>query len=337
MIILLTEGAFFGTITTMKNTVSVLFVLVGFAVFCATAAYAETQETHTITDTPHPTIRVRVGEAADANILTANGKFVVENADGERLFNLSKDETVTVAYVDGTYTAEARSKTKTSTTAIRVTPVKHKKTVEVQTFENRPTWDTSLNDNTFYGTVEVVYSPHSDALLLVNDLGIERYVRGIAEAGNENEADYLQSLLTAARTYAWYNVLHPTKHAAEPYILDSSANDQVYRGAGFTARAPNVAAAQHATARKVILYEGEVIVAPYFSQSDGRTRSWSEVWNGDYAWAVSVSDPGCEGETLSGHGVGLSAAGARYFAEQGMTWKEILEYYYSGVEINIGY
>jgi peptidoglycan hydrolase-like amidase len=319
----------------MKNTVRVLFVTLVLAATSATTAYAKTQ---TITTAPNPTIRIKIGTAADTNLFTANGKFVVENADGDRLFDLTKNDTVTVTYANGVYTAAANGVTVTSDTAIRVTTVKRKKTVEVTSFENRPAWDTSLNDNIFFGTVEVVYSDNSDAVLLVNDLGIERYVRGIAEAGNENDADYLQALLTAARTYAWFNVLHPTKHSAEPYILDNTANDQVYRGAGFTNRAPNIAAAQHATAKQVITYDGDVIIAPYFSQSDGRTRSWSEVWGGSYAWAVSVDDPGCEGNSVSGHGVGLSAAGARYFAEtEGWTWQQILQYYYTGVEIETGY
>jgi SpoIID/LytB domain protein len=35
--------------------------------------------------------------------------------------------------------------------------------------------------------------------------------------------------------------------------------------------------------------------------------------------------------------VGLSAEGARYFAEQGWDWQTILKYYYTGVEIEEGY
>lgn len=312
---------------------SVLFVTLAF-IMVTTPAYAKTQTIHIA---PNPTIRVRIGEAESQNTFTVNGRFAVENTEGDRLFDLTKNDSVTVSYADGVYTATVGEGTKTSTLPIRVTPIRLKKMVTITSFENRPAWNTDLNDNTFYGAVEVVYSEHSQALLLVNDLGIEKYVRGIAEAGNENDADYLQALLTAARTYAWFNMLHPTKHADEPYILDATANDQVYRGAGFTLRAPNIQAAQVATAKQVITYNEQVIVAPYFSQSDGRTRSWSEVWNGGYDWAQSVNDPCCEGSALAGHGVGLSAAGARYFAEQGMSWQDILKYYYQGVSIETGY
>jgi len=319
----------------MKNTIRVLFVtLAVLSLGAGIPAYAKTQ---TVRQSKNPTIRIRVGDAAATNVFTANGKFVVQNTAGELLFDLTKADTVAVTYVDGVYSATVGEVTKTSTVPVRVTPYKLAKTIQILSFENRPAWNTSLNDNTFYGSIEVVYSDHSQALLLVNDLSIEKYVRGIAEAGNDNDPDYLQTLLTAARTYAWFNVLHPTKHRYEPYVLDSTANDQVYRGEGFSARAPNIVAAQIATAKQVITYQGSVIVAPYFSQSDGRTRAWGEVWAGEYAWAQSVEDPGCVGGTVSGHGVGLSAAGARYFAAQGMGWQDILKYYYQGVEIGHGY
>jgi peptidoglycan hydrolase-like amidase len=78
-------------------------------------------------------------------------------------------------------------------------------------------------------------------------------------------------------------------------------------------------------------------VTPYFSSSDGRTRSWSEVWNGDYPWLVSVPDPCCTTHTLLGHGVGMSGDGAVYFADNGWGYKKILKYYYTGVEVEKRY
>ncbi len=317
----------------MKKAIFAVFVALSI-LGTTTAAQART---YTIRAAPNPTMRVMIGEASDINRFTANGDFVVENTKGKRFFELTPEDTVKVRYRDGKYLIWFRDEYRTSKTPVRITPTMHKDVVEVKTYENRPVWNSELNDNIFFGTIEVVYSEQSAQLLLVNDVGIERYIRGIAEAGNENDPDYLQALLTAARTYAWFNISYPTKHAGEPYILNATDGDQVYRGAGFTLRAPNIVAAQKATARQVITYEGEVIIAPYFSRSDGRTRSWSEVWYGDYPWAVSVEDPCCTAETLSGHGVGLSATGAVYFAAEGMLWQDILKYYYTGVEIESGY
>lgn len=290
----------------------------------------------------NPEMRVLLGDAIDngeENQFTANGKFVVEDSEGNILSVFRKKKIARITYEDGLYTLiRPKRGNVTSELPLRVTPVKMKKKVTALTYENRPGWNEELNDNTFFGSVEVIWSDNSDQLLLVNQLGIEKYIRGIGEAGNENDEDYLQALLTAARTYAYWHILHPSKHADEPYILSATANDQVYIGASFTERAPNIKAAQIATKKKVITYDDDLIIAAYFSQSDGRTRSWDEVWYGEYPWAVSVEDPCCEGSTQLGHGVGLSAVGARYFAdEEGWGWKKILKYYYTGVDIVDGY
>ncbi len=296
------------------------------------------RRTMKVTRVKNPVMRVLLGEAASTNTFTVNGAFVVEDESQQQLLVGAPNKIVSITYAEGVYTATLNEQTVTATTPLRVTPAKYRTSVTVTSYENRPAWNPDLNDNQFYGSVEVVWSEQSQQLLLVNELGIEKYVRGIAEAGNENNAHYLQALLTASRTYALYNIMHPTKHKDEPYILDASANDQVYRGAGFSLRAPNVIAAQQSTARQVITYANTPIIAPYFSQSDGRTRAWDEVWKGAYAWSQAVDDPCCSDQELKGHGVGMSAAGARYFAEQqGWTWQQILNYYYTDVSIEEAY
>ena len=65
-------------------------------------------------------------------------------------------------------------------------------------------------------------------------MGIENYVKGVSEAGNENDTDYLKALYTAARTYAYWHYTYPTKHDEENYTLGVTANDQVYKGYNFT-------------------------------------------------------------------------------------------------------
>lgn len=283
--------------------------------------------------TKNPVMRVKVGDALPTTTFTASKRFIIEDTARLRLMVVEPGQNVDVTYLNGQYIVTSGATTIVSALPVRITPLRLNHTITVANFENRPAWNPSINDNQFFGSIEVVYSAQSTKTLLVNVIGIENYVKGIAEAGNENDADYLQALLTAARTYAYFNIEHCTKFPGEPYCLDSSANSQVYRGAGFTKRAPNIVAAAKATKRQVIMYEGSPIVAPYFSQSDGHTRSWAEVWNGAQPWAVSVDDPGCVGLQTAGHGVGMSARGARYFAEQGWTWDQILKYYYQGVEL----
>ena len=51
-------------------------------------------------------------------------------------------------------------------------------------------------------------------------------------------------------------------------------------------------------------------------------------------FTVSVQDNRLTFTTVGyGHGVGLSQWGARYLAEQGKSWRQILAHYYQGTEI----
>jgi peptidoglycan hydrolase-like amidase len=206
--------------------------------------------------------------------------------------------------------------------------------MEILSFENRPTWNLSLNDNLFRGTLEIRYSIKTGKLWMIEEAPMESYLRGLAEGTNDQPMEYLKALVIAARTYAQYQVSNGGKHPDDNFDLDPSANDQVYRGYGFETRAPNAIKAVEETKGIMILYNNQVVVTPYFSHSDGRTRAWDEVWSGGpKAWLVSKVDPYCYGLTLSGHGVGLSGLGARMMAENGSTYDQILNYYYTGIEI----
>lgn len=271
-----------------------------------------------------PIIRVGLYQTTDPITVTVHGKSKIQSNI------VSSDTPITLSYDSTTasYTAAVEDWSTTSVDPIVVDPIKKNKVTTITNYSNPPDWNPALNDNKFYGSIEL-----NDGWV-VNELGIENYVKGVAEAGNDNEPAYLKALYTAARTYVYYHYLYPTKHAGEPYLVDGTENDQVYRGYGFTNRAPNVVAAVEATTGQMVTYDDEVVVTPYFSQSDGRTRAWNEVWSGDYPYLQSVDDPGCEGKELLGHGVGMSAKGARYFAEeQSWHWREILQYYYQEIAL----
>lgn len=285
-----------------------------------------------------PKIRVGLYETGDEKIVvSADNVLKIKLADGTRLRNVKAGTKVTVRYnsATGLYIVKKSGWRYTTDQYVQLVP-KFSNTIQtIHNYENRPAWDTTLNDNYFYGTLELQHATDSTSgTYVVNELGIENYVAGVAEASNDNNAGYLKALYTAARTYAYYHYQNPTKHADKPYLLDTSANDQVYRGAGFSARSPNVVTAVQETRGTIVEYEGETAITPYFSSSDGRTRAWSEVWSGDVTYLQSVDDPGCADDVLAGHGVGMSAKGARYFAtERGWGWQRILEYYYQGITL----
>lgn len=292
-------------------------------------------ETVEVRRSVNPHMRVLIGDALSPTKVTSEEDFLIETSEGRAIFLVKAGDRARIKYNANKQRYEVRynGKMRKSRYPIKATSLNLNQILEVVNFENRPAWNTELNDNLFYGSMEVVYSENSGKALLVNDLPIEKYVRGIAEVSEGHPRAHQKVIMMASRTYAYWHISNPSKHADEPYILNATEGDQVYRGAGFSLRSPNVVTAQKKTKRKVITYDGEPIIAAYFSSSDGRTRSWSEVWNGEKPYAVSVPDPCCTSNTgLSGHGVGLSGQGSRYFADQGWTWKEILKYYYTGVQ-----
>lgn len=203
---------------------------------------------------------------------------------------------------------------------------------------SRPVSGTNINDNMFRSQLELRFTPATDGVWVINELPIEWYLKGIAETSNISPPEFQRTLLVTARTYAMYHVQRGTKHADEFYTVDAKY-DQVYRGYGAESRNPNVVAAIDATRGQIVTYQGKLAITPYFSRSDGRTRSWGEVWYGasQYPWLLSVPVPQDQGKTLWGHGVGMSASGALAMANEGQRYDQILTYFYQGTEIRKAY
>ena len=209
--------------------------------------------------------------------------------------------------------------------------------LEMTELKRTVSWLPGANDNKFRGKLELHYAPSSDKVWIINELPVEWYLKGMAETSDSSPMEYQKALLTAARTYAMYHVYRGTKHADEYYTVDAKY-DQVYRGYGAESRDPHVVEAVNQTRGQVVAYQGDLAITPYYSRSDGRTRSWTEVWGGSAKpWLVSVSVPWDQGRTLWGHGVGLSATGAIGMSNEGKLYPEILKYFYTGTELRISY
>jgi len=143
----------------------------------------------------------------------------------------------------------------------------------------------------------------------------------------------------AARSYAMWHLNNGGKYGgSEVFQLKNSRNgngdDQQYKGYGLEARFPDLVTAVNDTSGQVVTYGGNLAITPYYSNSDGRTRSALEAWGIDYwPWLQSVSDPDCNGMALNGHGVGLSGYGARARAGRGDGYEAILGYYYTSTAV----
>ncbi len=304
----------------------------GGAAEAITAPLREDAPTRALID--EPTIRVGVlivdEETDDELYLTSyDSDFDVRDTNNKLLAEYPKGTKVRTAYEKGVYTYGAG---KISSLPLRFVPDTKNAVMTVTNFDRRVTRNAANADNTFRNILEIHYNTPNNRTWLINELPMELYLRGLGETSNSSPMEYQKALLTAARTYAFYHWQRATKHASEYFHVEAYA-DQVYFGYGQEARTPNITAGVEATRGQIVTYEDEVAITAYFSRSDGRTRDWSEVWGGDLPWSKSVKVP-CEvGKTLWGHGVGMSAGGAICLANDGLTWDQILKYFYTGIDI----
>jgi hypothetical protein len=283
-----------------------------------------------------PDIRIGLFTTTDPVILHAAGDYTLINGDHQTVRTLSGTTRVVFDFATRTYTVTNGSYTFVDSKHVHFRPVNPDTTIfEIVSYQNRPSWDPTVNFNKFRGQIDVHYIAATDKLWVVEQLPVEDYMLGFAETSNGSPFEYQKALVTAARTYALFVKLIGGKHKAEYFDLDTTGNDQVYKGYTSEQIRPNVAAAARATRGQVVTYGGEIVVTPYFSQSDGRTRAWTEVWSSRaHPWLVSVPAPYDQGLSMWGHGVGMSANDAYGRAKHdGWNHEQILKYYYTNSAI----
>jgi len=203
----------------------------------------------------------------------------------------------------------------------------------ITNYTDSPSWNTKINYNDFKGDLEIRYNSSRDRTWIINELPMEEYLKGISETSNGSPIEYLKTMTVAARTYAYYHYTKGTKHGHEYFHVDARY-DQVYKGYTASIIWKDLKKAIEQTNGIIATYEGRPIVAAYFSRSDGRTRSFKEVWYNDVPYLVSVPCPYSKGKELWGHGVGIDAYDAYHrAAEENATYDEILKYYYTGISL----
>lgn len=285
-----------------------------------------------------PEIRVGITSTTEPVIVAADGAYELLDADDRPVKTLSGVTTTTFDFSSLRYTVRNGDFVYGADAHVTFRPLDPSTVLEIRSLESRPTWDPSLNFNKYRGKIRVHYMRATKKLWVVEEVPLEDYLRGLAETSNGSAFEYQKALVTAARTYALFVMSLGGKHPKEYFDLDTTGNDQVYKGYVSELVRPNVVRAAEETRGQVVTYGGDIVVTPYFSRSDGRTRAWTEVWGGRvHPWLVSKDAPYDRGKELWGHGVGLSASDALGRADAGASWTEILKYYYTGVELRQEY
>lgn len=295
-----------------------------------------------------PTIRVGYFHTRNSISITAQKPYEIRTEKGDLFAALQAGEISTVTFDFSTLQYTLSTPQATSTTPyylkfgpqqIGTEPTQDNDLIfEITSYQNRPGWTTAINDNKVRNRVEVRYAPKTDRLWLINELTFESYLKGIAETSNNSAQEFQKTLIVAARTFGKYHIERGTKHAGDNVTVFATDADQIYRGYNAEIRLPNVTKAVDDTRGVMVFYNNSLAITPYYSQSDGRTRSWSEVWGGDpKPWLIGKDDPCCKNLPMLGHGVGMSARGAVQMALEGKTFEEILKYYYTGIELRKRY
>lgn len=277
---------------------------------------------------------IRIGLSFQGDpVISANGPFYLKDA-GQILKTYATNDKLTVTYSNGKYKVSGAY-----TDFSLSNPPRFEGTsgaiMRIDNYEHRPAWNDSYNDNVYRGVLEVHW--YEDALIVVNELPLEAYLKGLAEIDAKQHFEKIKSIIVLARSYAKYYMTQDEKFPGAPFHLsDDPQRSQFYLGYGFEARNPTGVKAVEATSGMVVTYNDQVIKTPYFSSSDGRTRSAQEVWGWtNTPYLQSVDDPGCAGQELRGHGVGLSGCGALYWAEQGWAYDKIIKYYFPGTTLKV--
>jgi stage II sporulation protein D len=143
-----------------------------------------------------------------------------------------------------------------------------------------------LDGNGYRG--DLVVHVRNGKLAVVNELSLERYLRGVVpwEMPSDWHAEALQAQAVVARSYA-LATLKPGKD----FDLYADVRSQVY--GGIRAEEDTTNRAVGATAGRVVTYGGRVATTFYHSTSGGRTSSIQAAWPkaDPTPYLVSVPDP----------------------------------------------
>jgi peptidoglycan hydrolase-like amidase len=248
---------------------------------------------------------------------------------------LKAGELAVLNYSNGTYFFTAGDSSFNSPKFLRLVPVDFNNYFTLVNYQRKVVGKTK-NFNVYRGVLEFRYSAKSNVPYIINELPLDEYVAGVAETSDSSPVEYNKALIVAERSYAYYHVM---RSVASPgtnlFDVFPTTADQLYLGYNSEILMPHVVAQTLSTRGEMVTYDGKPVVTPYYSRSDGRTRSWKEVWGGDYyPWLKSVEAVYDKGKTMLGHGVGMSGSDAlKRAGNDGWTYDQLLKYYYTGVNV----
>lgn len=288
-----------------------------------------------VTSVGEPSIRVGLYTTDTFEEVSFDGPYEARDANGAKLASFAANARTQFSYdhVARVYRVTNGIVNVASALPIRFEPGGPGEIFTLWSHADAARWNATVIYNKFRGSLELRKNDPNDYVWVINELPMEQYLKGMAETSSYGALEYQKVMATAARSYANWHYVHPGKHWN--FTVDATY-DQVYKGYVAEKLNPTLSAAVDATRGQIVTYQGEAVITPYYSSSDGRTRAWTEVWGGTTKpWLVSVPAPfdAAAHRPLNGHGVGVSAWDAVGRAAAGAKYDTILRYYYMGTEL----
>jgi hypothetical protein len=165
------------------------------------------------------------------------------------------------------------------------------------------------------------------------EIPIEEYLCGVvpAEIYESSAMDALKAQAIAARTFVLIRALAGK-------VIDDTTAFQAFR-AELIGSCPRARRAVEETAGQVLCFDGRVIDCFYSASNGGQTKRSGDVWSRHYPYYyIGKADPwdiaaNAEKPTKASHGVGMSQIGAMWAGRNGVSYPEILAFYYDGARI----
>jgi len=272
--------------------------------------------------------------------ITSNGSFQAQDGDGNILTTFSAREGVKVTYSQGQYYMSSENGFHGQVQGcIRLIPIDGT-ILEVKEMR-------SVNYSRYRGVLEIKFSNTSNRLWVINELSFRDYLKGIGEEPENyggGDPDALMAAVIVYRSYAYAEKATWRKFGSEPFDISSSTifakpytgASQWYIGYYRETFGGNLSNAVLNTDGICVIYNptGGVAKTPFYSKSDGKTRS-----SAFYPWCQSVSEPydlppHANSTALLGHGLGMSMFGAEKRAKAGYGYEDIIKYYFSNVSLS---
>jgi stage II sporulation protein D len=210
-----------------------------------------------------------------------SGKYVIKEGSGT-IINLSTGENVILARYDGKIAVKVRG-----TSGFAADSLLFKGLTGDDYFSIRINKTEAVRRNY---TGDLRCFPDLDALLLINDCDIEKYIAGVvrAEGGNGKNEEYFRTQAVIARTYTFR---YFSKHKIDGFNLCDCSHCQAFNGISTDSIINN--SVVHTKDLVITTPDSSLIISAFHSNCGGETSPSEYVWVTSQPYLTKVIDPYC--------------------------------------------